>query len=317
MQKYLQSIAEEEDGFSFGKSWRYSEDSLTALLPILRKYEKARAYFLLKEAENVLISDTGQINRIQVKNQEKKPIYIRMGEIFSGKSQERMAIRSYLIMPKEKLDVEVRCVYASKPIVTSSSMEPGGIAPSSFDANLSHSSFKMRSIDQREIWKDVNLYSANIAEAYSNLTGSGIETGDKIYSSSDDLKGQINSFSKSIEEILRHVPIFENQVGLALLDLQGMRALECFDLKDSWKAMRDDIIKKEGENISKIQKESPFEYKAEKAKRTVKDILISAFKERVVFKSKDYRIIGLDSEKYTGEIVEFGKNLLHLVLVRK
>jgi len=108
MNPHLQTILEEKDNFQFGESWRFSDDSLVAVLPILRKSDKTRNYIILKEAKNVEISDTGQINRVRITNNEDKPVYIRMGEIFTGKTQERIAIRSHVILPKESVDVEVR-----------------------------------------------------------------------------------------------------------------------------------------------------------------------------------------------------------------
>ena len=162
MNKFLQLIADEKDGFSFGKSWRYNEDSLVALLPILRiAPKKKRNYVLLSETKNVKIGDTGQINKILVENNEESPVYIRMGEIFSGGTQERMATRSYIIMPKENINIDVRCVHASKGINTGASMKSDGVAPSIFDVNLCSSGFKMRSVEQREVWKDVE----NVAQS--------------------------------------------------------------------------------------------------------------------------------------------------------
>ena len=327
MNPYLQAILEGKDGFSFGDSWRYCVDSLVAVLPILRKSEKVRKYLILKEAKNVEISDTGQINRIRITNKEKKPIYIRMGEIFTGKSQERIAIRSHIILPKESTEIEVRCVYASKPISTGEMMKSGGLAPASFDSLFSHSSFKMRSPDQSQVWKEVNMSASMMANSSEMLDrqfdlraeveteGGTVET---VRSQpADDLKGIIDVFSKQIDKILKEVPFLEDQVGIALLDLSGVSSLECFDLSGSWKALRDDIIKKEGENLSKLQKESPFEYKAKKAVNAVKALLSNAFEEKTTFKTKEVRITNLNSEKYSGEITELNNELVHLVLVRK
>lgn len=327
MNPHLQTILEEKDDFFFGESWRPDDDSLVAVLPILRKSTKARKYLILKEAKNVEISDTGQINRIRITNKEKKPVFIRMGEIFTGKSQERMAIRSHVILPKESTEIEVRCVYASKGIQTGAPMSSGGIAPSSFDSMLSNSSFRMRTPDQSDIWKAVNMTSTMMCQASENLykdfnikmeveTERGSLETVKMQPM-DDLKSTMDVFSKQIDNILNKVPFFENQVGIALLDLKGVSTLESFDLSGSWKALRDDIIKKEGENLSKLQKESPFQYRTERAVDSVKSLLSHGFEEKTIFKTEKVRVISLNSEQYTGEIVELSSELLHLVLVRK
>lgn len=338
MNQHLQNIAEEKVGFSFGGSWRYSEDSLVSLLPILRDSSKKRNYLLLRESDKVEVRDTGQINKIEVYNGDTKPVYIRMGEIFTGKTQERTATRSYLVMPKEKVRVDVRCVYASKGINMGTNMSSGGIVPSSIDSIMSTSLFKSRSIDQKDIWAEVGntaqCYYSRTIEMKSNFPdfphGDRIDLGEINEADSvkefveevtpmftDDLRGNIERFSKQINSILEKVPYFENQVGLATLDLKGVSGIECFDLKQSWKAMKDDIVKKEGEHLSKEQKESPFEYKEKKALQAVKDVLKHDFEEKVLFKSKDYRLFGIKNEQYTGEIVEFKGELLHLVIIRK
>ena len=342
MIKFFQLIAEGKDGFSFGKSWRYSEDSLVALLPILRVApKKKRGYVLLSETKKVKIEDTGQINKLLIENNEKSPVYIRMGEMFTGGSQERMATRSYIVMPKEKIKIDVRCVHASKGINTGVVMTSSGIAPSSFDSHLCSAGFKMRSIEQREVWKNVDNVAHNYCCAAREMHDAGGDnvrfnggrttvggldqaditpgidptvTSDSTFT--DDLMGNIDKFSDQIKNILKKVPYFENQVGVSLIDLQGISAIECFDLKDSWKKLKDEIIKKEGDKISKQQKKSPFEYKEGRAKDFLKIVLKADYEEKTLFKSKDWRIIGLKNENYTGEIVELKDKPIHLLLVR-
>ena len=342
MNKFLQTIAEEKNGFSFGKSWRYSEDSLVALLPILRKSRERRKYMLLREAEKIEVFDTGNINKIRILNNEKKPIFVRMGEIFVGKTQGRTTVRSYVIMPGEKTEIEVRCIHASKSINTGSSMVQSGLMTSNFDSLFSWHSFRDRSVSQRTVWNTISETSNSFCNTLFELASNG--TIDSTIGSSDvwateeflaaggessnynwpfrdifndDFKNNLDQFSKQIEKILSEVPILKNQVGLVTLDLKGVSGLEVFDLKDSWKALREDIIKREGEKLSKIQKDSPFEYKKGKAVKIVKNLLKTDFEEKVIFKNKDYRIIGLNSEKFTGEITELHGRVIHCTLVRK
>jgi len=206
-------------------------------------------------------------------------------------------------------------------------MKSGGIAPTAFDSMLSHTAFKMRNPDQRQVWDKVNTTTTMMAQSSELLDrnygmSSNIETErgaiETLKSEPiDDLKGCLDLFSKQIEEVLRKIPYFENQTGMAILDLTGVASLECFDLSLSWKALRDDIIKKEGENLSKLQKESPFEYKEGKAVRSVKELLNYGWEEKITFKTQEVKIIALNSEKFTGEITEYNGELLHLILVRK
>jgi len=317
---FCQCIAAEKDGFSFGKSWRYNKDSIVAILPILRKTRKRRNYLLLSEAKNVKITDTGKINKVEVENNEKKPVYIRMSEIFSGDTQERIAVRSYLIMPGEKVGIDVRCVHASKGIYTGSTMTSSGIATSNFDSYLSHTNFKMRNVEQRTIWNAVSSTSQNFTGRLYDLSTTAGEIPiieETNFAGSDDLEGNLKTFSEKIKSILNQIPRFENQVGMALLDLEGVPGLEVFDLPESWEIMREKVIEKEGEKISKLKEHLPFEFKEERGKEFVKILLQSDFQEKVISKSKDWRLIALENENYTGERVELSDRVIHLVLTRK
>lgn len=297
-----------------------------AILPILRDLNKKRNYVLLKEAK-ANVSDTGNINKILVKNNDKRPIYVRMGEIFTGKSQERISVKSHIVMPKESIKVEVRCVYASKGINTGTLMESGGFAPDCIIKGFIVANYKDRNVEQSKVWNDVTNYCMSMREASSNIKDANIDnvfdnkqfshSADEFNFSNDDLKGNIDKYSKQIKNIFQKVPYFNNQVGLATLDLKGVNGIECFDLKQSWKILRDDIIKKEGEKLSKEEEDSPFIYKKDKAVNSVKKILSLDFNKKVIFKSKNYKIIGLQSENYGGEIVELNNEIIHLLLIRK
>ena len=323
MNKYFQKIAEEKDGFSFGESWRYSEDSLVALLPILRDSEKVRNYLLLRESEKATISDTGNISKVKIFNGDSKPIYIRMGEIFVGKTQERVAIRSYMVMPNEKIDIEVKCVHASKGIFGGTKMESGGTVSDNVMSTMSISSFKLKNVDQRKIWRDVAMNANNLSASANSFLNSDISHtgGDNIEfdvsAVSDDFVSNIKNFSKAINKVLEKVPFFKNQVGIATIAVEGIIGIECFDLTKSWEALREDVIKKEGEHLAQSQNDSPFEFKKEKAAKTVKALLLTDFEEKTLFKTKDYRIIGLNSEKYTGEIVEMKDEVVHILVIKK
>jgi len=321
MNKFLATIAEEKLGFSFGESWRYNEDSLVALLPILRESRKKRMYMLLNEAKNIEIKDTGQINKVEIKNKEKKPVYVRMGEILAGKTQERATTRSYIIMPGESIKVDVRCVHASKGINQGEDMISKGVVTADIEKSFNTCSYRGRSAEQSKVWQSVSDTSFNLSASATQFISASSDIGqvgdiNLNAKFTDDLSSNINNFSKIIDKVLKKVPHFDNQVGIATLDLKGVAGIECFDLKDSWKALRDAIIEKEGEQLSKQDKDSPFEYKKNKAVRSVKNLLLLDFEEKILFKSEDYRLIGLKIENYIGELTEFKGEPIHLTLTR-
>lgn len=309
---FLKQIAEEKNDFKFGSSWRYSEDSLVALLPILRDVKKKREYLLLREAVDVEISDTGNINKVRVANSGKDAVYIRLGEIFTGKTQERMATRSYVVGPKETVDVEVRCIHASKGINSGKKMKVMGVVTPNIETQLFSNAFRNKSVSQNEVWSRVQFATSSMSASMSTSAEASTSP-----FASDDLHGTLTSFGKSIEKILKKVPYFENQVGLATLDLEGVKSIEAFDLRQSWKAFKDDIVRKQGEDIAKEQEDSPFEYKQRKAVTVVKKALQLDFEEKTIFKNQHYRVVSLNAEKYTGEMTELNGNVIHCVVIRK
>ena len=225
-------------------------------------------------------------------------------------------------MSGESLKVDVRCVHASKGINMDEDMISKGVVTPNIEKNFTNCSYKGRSAEQREIWKDINSASHCLSSSAVNFMSVSfdkkkqIEDVDLTAQFTDDLTSNINNFSKIIDKVLKKVPYFDNQVGIATLDLKGVAGVECFDLKDSWKALRNAIIEKEGEQLSKQDKNSPFEYKKNKAIKSVKSLLFSDFEEKILFKSKNYRLIGLKVENYIGELTEFQNEPIHLTLTR-
>src|SRR5215468_6065871 len=78
----LQLISEESMGFRFGKPERPNEASLACILPILRETSQERQYITLPETEQVLVFDSGTINKVNLKNTSKKNVFVRSGTIF-------------------------------------------------------------------------------------------------------------------------------------------------------------------------------------------------------------------------------------------
>ena len=124
---FINAVKDEKEGFILDEPWRLNEETLFAIVPILRKSKKKRKYIMLAEAKDVQIEDTGQIAYVYVKNNEEKPLFVSRGTIFRGKTQERAAIHGHLIQPGKGMRVSVRCVHASKGIKGKAEMEYAGI----------------------------------------------------------------------------------------------------------------------------------------------------------------------------------------------
>src|SRR5215472_14331767 len=157
----LQLISEESMGFRFGKPERPNQSSLACILPILRETSQERQYITLPETENVLISDSGTINKINLKNTSKKNVFVRSGTIFQGKgTQSRALTRSAVLFPGSEVALDVRCVHQTHGIRGGAEFKYGGITPLAVDSSLYAAGYRPQ--DQQAMWNAVRKTSASM-----------------------------------------------------------------------------------------------------------------------------------------------------------
>jgi hypothetical protein len=155
----LQAISEESMGFRFGKSERPNESSLACILPILRETSQERQYITLPETEQVLVFDSGTINKINLKNASKKNVFVRSGTIFEGKgTQSRALMRSAVLFPGTEVALEVRCVHQTHGIRSGAEFKYGGITPLSVDSAVYAAGYRPQ--DQHTTWNAVRQTTA-------------------------------------------------------------------------------------------------------------------------------------------------------------
>ena len=110
---------------------------------------------------------------------------------------------------------------------------------------------------------------------------------------------------------------------VALLTENGCETLEAFDMPLSWEAMHEAAIARSGETLFRMDEDSAFEYKPERAIGQVQAMLAQEFDDRVLYEHRPtngeshVRILSLTGETHMGEIVEVDKRAIHVVLVRK
>lgn len=315
VKEFVKAIREERRGFAFGEPWRFDESSLTAILPILRKSKAKRTYLVLGEAKKVKMEDTGDISSVLVTNNEKKPVFIRAGNIFKGKTQERAATISRIVMPGKTEKIDVVCIHQSQPITSGARVESAGVAPSSI--NLS---------SQSDAWQSAAFFNASAVSTVANLRSTGSSNALDIdqtdatvelnFAKADDIASNLKSFSKAIESVLKKVPFTKNQVGVVLLDTKGCAGLEAFNLTGSWKAIKDDIVRREGEKIAEVDKDNVFEYKPEKAKKQAKKALENEFEEADLYKDKESQTVKISYGDFVGEVALLRDRVIHLSLTK-
>jgi hypothetical protein len=110
----LSAIINERLGFAFAAPDRPSDQSLSCIVPILRKTSQKRQYVTYPETDKVLTTDSGSINRVNMKNTSAENVFVRSGTIFEGKgTQSRALMRSAILFPGAEVALDVRCVHAS------------------------------------------------------------------------------------------------------------------------------------------------------------------------------------------------------------
>ena len=331
VQQFIDDVSQQKNGFKFDTPWRVGQESPNVIVPITRISNKKRNYITLAEAKNVQIEDTGQIDYIYVKNNEDMPLYISRGEYFRGKTQERVAIHGYLIEPGKGTRVSVRCIHASKGINTKAGMEYGGKVP--YTINLS---------SQRSTWDTVSYYTSHIndhsgVDNFQTRSINSIEIGTSDpsciwttdigavltsdssdqYKTSDDLAKTLDLLSDSIKDMMKKIPYIDNQVGAIFLKENEIQGLDVYDLKDSWKSVKDDVVEKEGASfLNKDESTNLFEFKPKKVAALLKKKLGVTFEPKIIYDS-DYKVIEVKSDTLIGEAVVYKNEVIHLTLAKK
>lgn len=152
LKTYLNNIVDNRFGYRLGEPWKYSEETLGVVVPILRENAPDRQYTTMYEILKELnIKDTGSINQVELQNRSGIAIFIRAGTIFAGQTQPR-AVQHSGVYSNEKEIIDVRCVNASHGINKGEEMSFGDIAPPSVTTNLMSGS-------QSDVWNSVSNYT--------------------------------------------------------------------------------------------------------------------------------------------------------------
>ncbi len=317
--EFVKALEQEKEGFSLGFPWRYDKDSITCVVPILRDCEDSPTYLVSVKVRNVVIKDTGGISPVLITNNEKLPVFFRLGELLKGDTQERALVMSRVIMPGETAKVEVVCVHASKGIVMGAEFKPDGYTPGR-DASYTTALFTHQQVNQGSSWEQDKAYVHAVMCSATSRGLSG-ETSEVLFrspgSGADNLKQVRDSAQKIFKDILKDVPLFESQVGMVLIDAGGLHSLDCFDLAASWKEVKEALTGKESAQISKKDESGVFNYDPDKAKDTIAGVLGKSWEEKVLMDMPETKTVVLDTDGFSGEAVLLGDMVIHLLLARK
>lgn len=336
--KFLWDIAEQNNGFSFGKPWKNSEDALGLVIPILRKKNVDRKYIMIQETDKVSIVDQGTIDSARIKSDEDTRVFIRSGVILAGDTQERGVQVGTVVSPHAEMDLKVRCVHASKGINAGSSFKVDDVAPPSVYLALMED-------DQRGVWDSVQDYTRSKGKkrprerhSFSGRT-SGLHRLGSVSNrvigasfsssavrseslSSDDLltsMKEVESSRKSVEGSLKDIPCVDDQVGAIIFGMHGVTGFEVFDAHESWAAMHEKVLKKYDDVLLQKQEDSLFELKEEVIPKKISEFIetLLASDTQRTFSSKDGETYLISGEKHIGEYTIIDGEVIHIIAFKR
>lgn len=152
LKTFLTDITNSRFGYKLGEPWKYSEESLGVVVPILRESAPDRQYITMYEVlQQLNMKDSGMIDQVELQNKTGMTIFIRSGTIFAGQTQNRASQHSGIYRKEEEI-IDVCCVHASHGIRSGEKMQFGDITPPSVTMNLMKE-------DQSDVWNSVRKYT--------------------------------------------------------------------------------------------------------------------------------------------------------------
>lgn len=309
--------------YQFGKPW-HAKETLAVLIPIIHVGEKlhTRPYVLLEEVQHkVKLKDSGGINTLIIEPKEgaqvQQPIFVRSGTVFEGIGTQSRAVQATkMIIPDTLVEagkdtVEIRCINHSHGIRSDAKFRISGQSPPNVH-------YALYSGNQGSVWNEVDSYIS--AQAMS-LNASGISLDSAMgYGQSDNLSRAISSdeYTRYMDKFIREMPALENQVGVIILDSEGVLSMEIFDHPDSWKASSEAVIRKYGDAFTKPAKTAfKIDLDEERMWESVKSFLnsIGSYEYKEDPDKEGTHL--LETNDVSGEYTIFRNIFIHMVVLRK
>lgn len=336
---FLKDLSEEHE-YKFGTPWRYSDKSLGVVVPILKIGNiEERGYITLEEAKDqgITFRDTGHIDRVMIESSLGIPIFVRSGTALKSiGTQPRAVETSTVIIPEKvaektfekeeipdipkiiitKQEIPVRCIHASKGIRSNETFGYAGYVPLEVGSTL------MARRGQSHIWAAVGetthrfMASSSFAQSRSRSGRLGFGP-----ISSDNLVGvmeEVDKATSNIDDILKNIPLFEDQVGAVFLDIKDVVAFEMFDHPKSWEAIHKEVEKRLAESATKEQESF---YKPDYDK--VKPLVLTFLKKLIdgekteTFKGRTISTFLLNGNGVIGEATTIDGKVIHIIGIKE
>lgn len=315
LKNFIKNIIYKKDDFELGTPWKYSDKSMGVVVPILQNGKHARDYITLPESENkTTFEDLGSITPIKGKTHETKPLFIRSGTVLEGISgQDRALIHSIVIKPEKDIEINVRCVHASRPTYSGGNFKYGGYAPKMVHQNLGKG--------QSQTWGSVKSFFSvsNLKQPikHENIIGTSMAQCVGTIKEDDlpNIKKAQMKLDNNIQNILKEVPVLENQIGAIIIGMSGIIGIETFDNPISWKAQYKEAISNYSEELAEKAEQSLFKFDESNIMSVITDFLHNIADANLEAINDCVSIIKLRG--FTGEVTINNGHVIHFFLMKK
>jgi hypothetical protein len=203
-----------------------------------------RAYKTQPETKRLTATEQGAISPLLFTSTSARPIFVRSGSIFSGISQERATVYSFMVMPAEAVKEEVRCVHRSKGLgrakLKGSTLTPLLLDQTAYKHDRSvkpqlpywgHASTAITQLKARvnEVEKELPLMALQLRREFRQIKP-------------DDLHKATKLTQAATKHLTVKVEPVEGEVGLAFTTDRGVELMEWFDSSVSWAAYRGQVL---------------------------------------------------------------------------
>ena len=308
----------ESGRFVFKEPWRSSDKALAVVVPVVDNIPGTRDYVVLEEVKDkVTLVDTGDIGTTEINSKANKPTLIRGGTMLKGGTQERAVQHAVVVAPQKKEQIAVQCIHASRSISSGAYFAAAGTMPAKVKGLM------LRHRDQSRTWEGVECLAADTdhmlalvprrraAEARAAIAT--IPTDDLV-----TMTETVSKFQEGLDQILKNIPDYTNQVGIVIVDPDGVAGMEMYDHPDSWKAFSEAIVRSFSEALAREDKFKIFHPDMEAIIPLVQQFIIDIQKaeREEVFNKNDAQTVVIKTDCYVGEFTRLNDQTIHLSIVR-
>jgi len=308
-----------EADIELGKPWIY-EKRLGVIVPIIRKDEHIREYITaqeLAEEEGVSIEEISNVEKLKINNKTNKPVFFRRGTIFKGKGTQDRAVAFSVVIQPGMIEIPVKCIHRSHHLQHGFgfSLLPKG------ESIVSKHVEEFLPVSQYATWEAVSHDSDNVMISLNAARSSGksITMPDNFDSYTEVAKAS-EQIKEEIDTILKEIPSHTNQIGAIILDPDGVVGIEVFDNPETWEAIRQDILNKYGDTVSRKIDKYVLDIKFDE--ETIRNECLAFLKklieieEEEVYSEKNTNTHIFKNKEVQGEYTIFNNSLIHLTASR-